>query len=173
MHTLPDNTTRIKRFRELKAALRTRRERLVVGIDIAKATHVAQVRLAHTRVLEAKLPVPNTAAGFTAFWTRLQAHATAAGGREIVCAVEPTGTDHQALATFLEAHGASVVLVSNHVAQFNRRTLDGTWGKSDPKNAHTRCNLLEQGKVLFFPYPVSLSRICAASFASSGGPAPS
>ncbi len=153
MASIPDNAIRIKRFRELKATLRTRRARLVVGIDIAKATHVAQVRLAHTRVLEAKLPVPNTEAGFTAFWTRLQAHATAVGGREIVCAVEPTGTYHQALALFLEAHGASVVLVSNHVAQLNRRTLDGTWGKSDPKDAHNLCDLLEQGKVLFYSLP--------------------
>ncbi len=153
MHTIPDNTTRVQRFRELKATLRTRRACLIVGIDIAKATHVAQVRLAHTRVLEAKRPVPNTEAGFTAFWTRLQAHATAAGVSEIVCAVEPTGTYHQALATFLEARGASVVLVSNHVAQLNRRTLDGTWGKSDPKDAHNLCDLLEQGKVLFYSLP--------------------
>lgn len=153
MHTIPENAMRIKRFRELKATLRTARDRLVVGIDIAKAAHVAQVRLAHTRVLEPKLPIPNTSTGFTAFWARLESHATAAGVREIVCAVEPTGTYHQALATFLEAHGASVVLVSNHVAQLNRRTLDGTWGKSDPKDAHHLCDLLEQGKVLFYSLP--------------------
>jgi transposase len=153
MHTIPDNTTRVQRFRELKATLRTARTRLLVGIDIAKATHVAQVRLAHTRVLAPTLAVPNTAAGFATFWARLQAHATAAGVREIVCAVEPTGTYHQALATFLEQQGATVVLVSNHVAQLNRRTLDGTWGKSDPKDAHNLCDLLEQGKVLFYSLP--------------------
>jgi len=153
MHTIPDNATRIKCFREVKATLRTSRERLVVGIDIAKAAHVAQVRLAHTRILEAKLPVLNTAVAFAAFWTRLQTHAAAAGVREIVCAVEPTGTYHEALARFLEAQGAHVVLVSNHVAQLNRRTLDGTWGKSDPKDAHNLCDLLEQGKALFYSLP--------------------
>jgi transposase len=153
MHTIADNATRIKRFRELKATLRTRRDRLLVGIDIAKAQHVAQVRLAHTRVLEPQVPVPNTQAGFAGFWARLEAHRRDAGVAEIVCAVEPTGTDHQALATFLEARGATVVLVNNHVAQLNRRTLDGTWGKSDPKDAHNLCDLLEQGKVLFYSLP--------------------
>ena len=153
MSTIPDNATRIKRFRELKATLRTRRDRLLVGIDIAKAQHVAQIRLAHTRVLEAKLTIPNTQAGFMAFWARLVGHPAASGAPEIVCAVEPTGTYHQALATFLEAQGATVLFVSNHVAQLNRRTLDGTWGKSDPKDAHNLCDLLEQGKVLFYSLP--------------------
>jgi len=153
MHTIPDNATRVQRFRELKATLRTRRDRLLVGIDIAKAQHVAQIRLAHTRILDAKVTIPNTQAGFGAFWTRLVAHQATTRAPEIVCAVEPTGTYHQALATFLEAQGATVVFVNNHVAQLNRRTLDGTWGKSDPKDAHNLCDLLEQGKVLFYSLP--------------------
>jgi transposase len=153
MHTIADNATRIKCFRELKATLRTRRDRLLVGIDIAKAQHVAQVRLAHTRIVEAKLAIPNTQGGFAAFWARLAAHRMATGVPEIVCAVEPTGTYHQALATFLEQQGATVVFVNNHVAQLNRRTLDGTWSKSDPKDAHNLCDLLEQGKVLFYSLP--------------------
>jgi transposase len=153
MHTIPDNAIRIKRFRELKATLRTRRDRLLVGIDIAKLQHVAQVRLAHTRILEPQLRIPNTQAGFAAFWGRLAAHQAATRAPEIVCAVEPTGTYHQALATFLEAQGATVVFVNNHVAQLNRRTLDGTWSKSDPKDAHNLGDLLEQGKVLFYSLP--------------------
>ncbi|MGD0266137.1 MAG: transposase [Candidatus Methylomirabilota bacterium] len=78
---------------------------------------------------------------------------TETGLAEIVCAVEPTGTYHEALAQFLEAHGVDVVLVSNHVAALNRRTLDGTWGKSDPKDAHNLCDLLERGHVLFYSRP--------------------
>ena len=153
MPSIPSNAIRVNHFRALKATLRTGRDRLLVGIDIAKATHVAQVRHAHTRVLAPQLSVPNTQAGFRAFWAQLQTHAGAAGVTELVCAVEPTGTYHQALATFLEAQGATVVFVSNHVAQLNRRTLDGTWGKSDPKDAHNLCDLLEQGKVLFYSLP--------------------
>ncbi len=153
MPTMRDNATRVKRFRELKATLRTNRDRLLVGIDIAKAQHVGQVRLAHTRILDKQLTIPNTQAGFARFWAHLQQRQAETGVREIVCAVEPTGTYHEALAQFLEAHGVDVVLVSNTVAHHNRRTLDGTWAKSDPKDAHNLCDLLERGHVLFYSRP--------------------
>jgi transposase len=153
MGTMRDNAQRVKRFRELKADLRTRRDRLLVGIDVAKAEDVAQVRLAHTRVLDPAVPIPNTTAGFTAFWRRLERHQRATGIRELVVALEPTGTYHQALATFLDAQGADVVLVDNHVAALHRRLLDRTWDKSDPKDAHNLCELLEQGKVVFCALP--------------------
>jgi len=155
MPIIRSNAIRIKRFRELKADLRTRRDRLLVGIDIAKAQHVAQVRLAHTRVLDKQLVIPNTQAGFDAFWAHVQRRQAETGCPELVCAVEPTGTYHEALAQFLEAHGADVVLVSNTVAHANRRTLDGTWGKSDPKDAHNLGDLLERGLVVFYSLPDS------------------
>jgi transposase len=153
MPIIRPNAIRIKRFRDLKADLRTRRDRLLVGIDIAKAQHVAQGRLAHTQVLDGKVDIPNTQAGFAPCWAHLQRRQRETGVPEIVCAVEPTGTYHEALAQFLEAQGADVVLVSNHVAHHNRRTLDGTWGKSDPKDAHNLCELLERGLVLFYSRP--------------------
>jgi len=147
------NALRIKRFRDLKADLRTKRDRLLVGIDIAKRQHVAQVRLAHTRILDKHLEIANTPAGFAQCWTQLEQRQRETGTREIVCAVEPTGTYHQALATFLESHGVDVVLVCNHVAALNRRTLDRTWGKSDAKDAHNLCELLERGLVRFYSLP--------------------
>ncbi len=153
MLIIRSNAIRIKRFRELKADLRTKRTRLLVGIDIAKAQHVAQVRLAHTQILDKHLGVPNTQAGFAAFWAHLQRRQQETGCTEIVCAVEPTGTYHQALATFLEGHGVDVVFVCNAVAALNRRTLDRTWGKSDPKDAHNLGDLLERGLVLFYSLP--------------------
>jgi transposase len=153
MQIIRPNAIRIKRFRELKETLRTQRDRLLVGIDIAKAQHVAQVRLAHTRVVDPKLSIPNTAAGFAAFWAHLARRQAESGAPEIVCALEPTGTYHTALAQCLEAHGADVVLVAPAVAHLNRRTQDGTWDKSDPKDAANLCDLLEQGKVLFYALP--------------------
>jgi transposase len=148
MPIIRSNAIRIKRFRELKVDLRTHRNRLLVGIDIAKRQHAAQVRLAHTRILDKQLGIPNTREGFAAFWAHLQARQAETGAAAIVCAVEPTGTYHEALAQFLEGHEVDVVLVSNLVAHHNRRTLDGTWGKSDPKDAHNLCDLLERGHVL-------------------------
>jgi transposase len=153
MTTLRDNATRVKRFRELKTTLRTNRARLLVGLDIAQAEHVVHLRHAHTRVVVPTLTIPNTTRGFAQLWARIQQAQRATGCREVVCGLEPTGTYHQAVATFLEAQGADVVLISSSVAYWNRRTQDGTWDKNDRKDAANCADLLEQGKVLFYSQP--------------------
>jgi transposase len=151
-----DNATRVKRFRELKATLRTNRARLLVGLDIAQAEHVVHVRHAHTRVVTAELVIPNSTRGFAQLWARIQQAQRATGCREVVCGLEPTGTYHEAVASFLEGQGVDVVLVSSAVAYWNRRTQDGTWDKHDRKDAANCADLLEQGKVLFYSQPDGL-----------------
>ena len=153
MSSLRSNAIRIKRFRELKEDLRTRRDRLLVGLDIAQAEHVVHVRHAHTRVVAPTLTIPNTTRGFAQLWARVQQAQRATGCREVVCGLEPTGTYHQAIARFLEGQGADVVLISSSVAYWNRRTQDGTWDKHDRKDAANCAELLEQGKVLFYSQP--------------------
>jgi transposase len=153
MATVRDNTTRVKRFRELRATLRTDRTRLLVGLDVAQAEHVVHMRLAHTRIVVPTLTIPNTTRGFTQLWARIQQAQRSTGCREVVCGLEPTGTYHQAVASFLEAQGADVVLLSSSVAYWNRRTQDGTWDKHDRKDAANCADLLEQGKVLFYSQP--------------------
>jgi len=153
MASVRDNARRVKRFRELKATLRTDPHRLLVGLDIAQAEHVVHVRHAHTRVVTPALTIPNTTRGFTQLWARLQSAQRATGCREVVCGLEPTGTYHEAVATFLETQGADVVLISSSVAYWNRRTQDGTWDKHDRKDAANCAELLEQGKVLFYRQP--------------------
>ncbi len=153
MPTVRDNGSRVKRFRELKATLRTHRERLLVGIDVAQREHVVHLRQAHTRVVTPVLTIPNTTHGFTQLWTAIQRAQRTTGCREVVCGLEPTGTYHQALATFLEQQGADVVLLSSSVAYWNRRTQDGTWDKNDQQDAANCVDLLEQGKVLFCSQP--------------------
>jgi len=153
MATMRDNVQRVKRFRELKATLRSNRSRLLVGLDVAQAEHVVHLRHAHTRVVVPTLTIPNTTQGFAALWARIQQAQRATGCREVVCGLEPTGTYHEALAQFLEAQGADVVLISSSVAYWNRRTQDGTWDKNDRKDAANCADLLEQGKVLFYSQP--------------------
>jgi transposase len=153
MATVRDNTTRVKRFRELKATLRTDRSRLLVGLDIAQAEHVVHLRHAHTRVVTPALTIPNTTRGFTQLWAAITRAQRATECREVVCGLEPTGTYHQAVATFLDAQGADVVFLSSSVAYWNRRTQDGTWDKHDRKDAANCADLLEQGKVLFYSRP--------------------
>ncbi len=153
MATLRDNATRVKRFRALKATLWTDRSRLLVGIDVAQAAHVGHLRHAHTRVVVPTLTIPNTPRGFATLWARIQSAQRSTGDRGVGCGLEPTGTYHQAVASFLEQHGADVLLLSSSVAYWNRRTQDGTWDKSDRKDAANCADLLEQGKVLFYSRP--------------------
>jgi transposase len=153
MTTMQDNVQRVKRFRELKATLRTDRSRLLVGLDIAQAEHVAHLRHAHTRVVVPTFTIPNSTRGFAQLWTRIAQAQRVTGCREVVCGLEPTGTYHQAVAAFLEAQGADVLLLSSSVAAWNRRTPDGTWDKNDRKDAANCADLLEQGKVLFYSQP--------------------
>ena len=153
MPTMRDNAMRVKRFRELKETLRTNRRRLLVGLDIARSEHVAHLRHAHTRIVVPTLTIPNSTQGFKTLWARIEQAQRATGCREVVCGLEPTGTYHEAMARFLEAQGADVLLVSSAVAYWNRRTQDGTWDKRDPKDAANCADLLEQGKVLFYSQP--------------------
>jgi len=99
------------------------------------------------------LTIPNTTRGVTQLWARIQQAQRGTGCREVACGLEPTGTYHQAVAAFLEAPGADVLLLSSSVASWNRRTHDGTWDKSDAKDAANCVDLLEQGKVLFYSQP--------------------
>jgi len=153
MPTMQANVQRVKRFRELKATLRTNRARLLVGLDIAQAAHVAHLRHAHTRVVVPTLTIPNSTAGFAQLWAAIAQAQRATGCREVVCGLEPTGTYHEAVATFLETQGADVVLLSSSVAYWHRRTQDGTWDKNDRKDAANCAELLEEGKVLFYSRP--------------------
>jgi transposase len=96
---------------------------------------VVHLRHAHTRVVVPTLTIPNTTRGFTQLWAAITRAQRATGRLEVVCGLEPTGTYHQAVATFLETQGADVVLLSSSVAYWNRRTQDGTWDKHDRKDA--------------------------------------
>jgi transposase len=87
--------------------LRTDRQRLLVGLDVAQAEHVVRIRHAHTRLVLPTLTIPNTTRGFTHLWARLQQAQWNTRCREIICGLEPTETYHEAVAQFLEAQGAT------------------------------------------------------------------
>jgi transposase len=146
MPSVRTNATRVKRFRELKATLRTQRDRLLIGLDIVQAEHVAQLRHAHTRVVVPTLTILHTTRGFAQLRTAIEQAQRVTGCREVVCGLEPTGTYHEAVATFLERHGADVVLVSRAVAYWNRRMQDETWDKHDRKDVSGHPILSHRGR---------------------------
>jgi len=72
----------------------------------------------------------------------------------MVFGMEPTGNYHKPLGEHLIRCGHLVVLVSGVAASENRKTLDGRWDTSDPRDAANVADLMSQGKCLFYEFPV-------------------
>ena len=135
----------ILKFEELKASLRRGDPRILVGIDIAKETHVARVEHSDGRVLVEKMGIENSREGFEAFRSRIEG---LRAGLEVVCAFEPSGGYQKLLGEFLIQSGYVVVQVSGVVANRNRRTLGDSWLKTDSQDARNLVDLLRQGKIV-------------------------
>ena len=128
---------------------------LVIGIDLAKHTHVARARFydgSYTRPVK----VPNTRAGFLALSEQIGAWKPRPDSAVIV-GVESTGSYGVNLVRWLSEHGCRVVLVpSLHVCR-EKELLDNGRGTSDNKDALIIADLVARGQYLGF---VELSGAC-------------
>jgi len=128
---------------------------LVIGIDLAKHTHVARARFyngSYTRPMK----VPNTRAGFLALTEQIGAWKPRPDSAVIV-GVESTGSYGVNLVRWLSEHGCRVVLVpSLHVCR-EKELLDNGRGTSDDKDALIIADLVARGEYLGF---VTLSGAC-------------
>jgi transposase len=138
----------VRKFEELKASLRRGDARLLVGIDVAKDAHVARVEHSDGTVLLEKVGIANTREGFESFRNRLE-ELRKTTGLEVVCAMEPSGGYQKLIGNYLEQQcGYRVVQVSGVVANRNRRTMGGSWLKTDSRDAENLVDLLRQGKII-------------------------
>jgi transposase len=128
---------------------------LVIGIDLAKHTHVARARLydgSYTRPVK----VPNTRAGFVALTEQVGAW-KARPDSAVIVGVESTGSYGVNLVRWLSEHDCRVVLVpSLHVCR-EKELLDNGRGTSDDKDALIIADLVARGQYLGF---VELSGAC-------------
>jgi|WetSurMetagenome_2_1015567.scaffolds.fasta_scaffold96255_2 transposase len=128
---------------------------LVIGIDLAKHTHVARARFSdgsYTRPVK----VPNTRDGFLALTEQIGAWKLRSDSSVIV-GVESTGSYGINLVRWLSEYGCRVVLVpSLHVCR-EKELLDNGRGTSDDKDALIIADLVARGQYLGF---VALSGIC-------------
>lgn len=128
---------------------------LVIGIDLAKHTHVARARFcdgSYTRPMK----VPNTRAGFLALIKQIGAWKPQPDSAVIV-GVESTGSYGVNLVRWLSEPGCRVVLVpSLHVCR-EKELLDNGRGTSDDKDALIIADLVARGEYLGF---VTLSGAC-------------
>jgi transposase len=128
---------------------------LVIGIDLAKHTHVARARFydgSYTRPVK----VPNTRAGFLALSEQIGAWKPRPDSAVFV-GVESTGSYGVNLVRWLSEYGCRVVLVpSLHVCR-EKELLDNGRGTSDEKDALIIADLVARGQYLGF---VELSGAC-------------
>lgn len=142
---------RLRKFKEIKEAIRKDPNYLVIGIDTAKVKHHACFTLSSGSMLVKDIPFSNGRYGFEQLFTEIEHY----GSRDvsgIVCGLESTGNYQKPLADYLSHKGLDVVLVSTLAVNQNRLMLNVSWDKSDRKDAFTIADLVSQGKFLFYHF---------------------
>jgi transposase len=138
---------RYAKFCQFKAGIRSSKDYLIVGIDVAKDRHHAFFGTADGRTLLKRLLFDNNKAGFESLILRASQLQIEYGRDKVVYVLEPTGNYHKPLSSWL------LVLVTSKAISDNRETLDGRWDKNDTKDSANAADLTAQGKCQFFEMP--------------------
>ena len=118
----------------------------IIGIDMAKDIHVAQMTDYRGRVLTTRsLPFSNTRDGFTALLTWMQQGMLKHGLTAVLLGMEPTGHYWFNLANWLLEQGLEVVLVNPTTVHRNKENRDNCPSKNDAKDALTIADVISRG----------------------------
>lgn len=118
---------------------------LVIGVDIAKRSHVAVAQVYEGKVSK-PLAFANSRTGFEQLLAWMDQMTARFGTKGIVIGLEPTGHYWKPLAEWLRRHGNEVRLVPPVFTHRAKELIDGSPLKSDSKDAHVIADLVRQGK---------------------------
>jgi hypothetical protein len=119
---------------------------LIVGIDMAKETHVAQATNFRGIVLSNRhLSFKNTQEGFEKLQRWLDALQQKHRLKSLIIGMEPTGHYWTNLANWLARKGVNVVLVNPATTKRNKENRDNCPSKSDPKDALVIADVVSRG----------------------------
>ena len=119
---------------------------LIIGVDIAKAEHVARAQ--DFRGVEFSKPITfeNTRKGFKKFLSWLEVIKQEQAKEEVLVGMEPTGQYWLTLAQFLKQTGIQTILVNpNHVKK-SKELDDNSPTKNDIKDAKVIAQLVKDGR---------------------------
>lgn len=118
---------------------------LVVGIDIAKETHVS--RSVNFRGIEQgrTLSFTNELEGFQSLLAWIHSLQTKLGFTEVIIGLEPTGHYWMNLADWLMEQKIEVVLVNPLTTKRNKENRDNSPSKNDAKDALTIADVVSRG----------------------------
>lgn len=119
---------------------------LVVGIDMAKETHVAQATNYRGIVLTNRhLSFNNAIEGFDKLYRWIQGLYQKHHLNSVIIGMEPTGHYWWNLANWLTSKGMNVVLVNPATTKRNKENRDNCQSKSDPKDALVIADIVSRG----------------------------
>ncbi|SDO37271.1 Transposase [Paenibacillus sp. yr247] len=122
---------------------------LVVGIDIAKETHVAQATNFRGIVLSNRhLTFSNTIEGFEKLVRWIDGLKQKHRLQGLIIDMEPTGHYGSNLANWLADKGINVVMVNPATTKRNKENLDKSPSKNDPNGCACHCRSV----TFYFPY---------------------
>ncbi|MDQ0901189.1 IS110 family transposase [Paenibacillus sp. V4I7] len=119
---------------------------LVVGIDMAKETHVAQATNFRGIVLSNRhLSFSNTIEGFEKLQRWIEGLQQKHRLNSVIVGMEPTEHYWWNLANWLTNKGSNVVLVNPATTKRNKENRDNSPSKSDPKDALVIADIVSRG----------------------------
>ncbi|WP_147275124.1 IS110 family transposase, partial [Paenibacillus prosopidis] len=119
---------------------------LVVGIDIAKETHVAQATNFRGIILSKRhLSFSNTIEGFEKLERWIDGLQQKHRLKGLIVGMEPTGHYGYNLANWFADKGKSVVMVNPATTKRNKENRDNSPSKSDPKDALVIADVVSRG----------------------------
>ncbi|MDQ0887993.1 transposase [Paenibacillus sp. V4I9] len=119
---------------------------LVVGIDIAKETHVAQATNFRGIVLSQRhLTFSNTIEGFEKLVRWIDGLKQKHRLQGLIIGMEPTGHYGSNLANWLADKGINVVMVNPATTKRNKENRDNSPSKNDPKDALVIADVVSRG----------------------------
>lgn len=119
---------------------------LIIGVDIAKHTHVARAQDFRGFEFGKALAFENSQYGFTSFLKWAKNLMNKHDKQEIICGVEPTGQYWLLLAQFLLYNGIKIVLVNPLHVKRSKELDDNSPTKNDFKDARVIAQLVKDGR---------------------------
>ena len=118
---------------------------LVIGIDVAKRSHVAVVRLPDGS-FHKPFSISNDRQGFERLLTRVESTLCESGASSTLFALEATGHYGHALQYYLVSRSSAVVGINPAHTKRVKEIMDGSPEKSDQKDAMIIADLAAQGR---------------------------
>ena len=116
--------------------------KLIVGIDIAKSTHVATLMSPSGRELKVGVKVPNNKQGFLDLEQSLQPY----DPKSVILSMEPTGHYYKSLAFRFKKKGYGITLVNPYHVKLSKEIGTSNKSKNDVKDSRLIAKLTQEGK---------------------------